>query len=341
MSARNVVLALALAALAATGCRKDRQTPKQLQAEIAALEKERDALRARVMALMEKDPRVEGMPKTPVRVSVPTVLMRELIEKVTAGFVDQVTLELKNLKAKKSGTVKKVVSIGQYDLQVSIDKVSGRLKTGKPDVRFGGNKVTLALPVTVASGSGHATIHFKWDGKNVSGAVCGDMEVTQEVSGKVKPASYPMSGTLVLEATAQFIMARPQFPELKVRLKVDPSAESWAAVDKILAEKTGVCGYVVEKVDVRGILERIVEKGFNVKLPVHKIKPLAVPVGIEPTMTVRGQPVALAIKVGGLTITEHSFWLGAHVSIDAEGLARRALADEPAAPAKPAEPAKP
>jgi hypothetical protein len=337
MSARHAAVLLLLAAAAAAACRADREKPNQIRAEIAALEKEREALRERITELVARDPRVEGMPTTPVRVSVPTGLMRELIEKVTAGFVDQVTLELKNLKAKKTGSVRKVVTIGQYDLQVSIDKVSGRLKTGKPDVQFGGNKVTLALPVTVASGSGHATIHFKWDGKNVSGAVCGDMEVTQVVSGSVKPANYPMSGTLTLEATPQFILARPKFPELKVNLKVVPSKESWAAVDRILAEKTGACGYVVEKVNVRGILERIVEKGFNVKLPVNKIKPLAVPVGIEPTMMVRGEPVALAIKVGGLTITEHSFWLGAHVSVDAEGLAKRALEAKsaPAAPAKP------
>ena len=89
-----------------------------------------------------------------MRVGVPTTLARDLIQRVVAGFVDQVTLELKNLKVKKSGRVKKVVTLGQYDLHVTIHRVTGRLKTGKPDVTFGGNKVTLALPVTVASGTG-------------------------------------------------------------------------------------------------------------------------------------------------------------------------------------------
>ena len=42
---------------------------------------------------------------------------------------------------------------------------------------------------------------------------------------------------------------------------------------------------------------------------------MAVPVGIEPTMEVRGQPVALAIKLGELAITEHMIWLGANVSV--------------------------
>ena len=319
MRARHTVLAtlaavFVLSALAACG-RENRQAPKMLRAEIEALEKERDTLRARMNELMVKDPRLEGMPSTPVRVGVPTTLARDLIQRVVAGFVDQVTLELKNLKVKKSGTVKKVVTIGQYDLNVIIHRVTGKLKTGKPEVTFGGNKVAIALPVTVASGSGNATIHFKWDGKNVAGATCGDMEVTQEVSGGVRPDTYPVAGGLVLAATAKDILAQPRFPLIRVNLKVVPSEKSWAAVDSILGGKEGVCGYVVDKVNVRGIVQKLIDKGFNVRLPTEKIKPMAVPVGIEPTMEVRGQPVALEIKLGDLAITEHMIWLGANVSV--------------------------
>jgi hypothetical protein len=318
MRALSAVAALAassvLAASLACG-RGDRESPDQLRAEIQALEKERDSLRARVDELIVSDPRVKTMPDTPVRVGVPTTLARDLIQRVVAGFVDQVTLELKNLKVKKSGTVKKVVTIGQYDLNVIIHRVTGKLKTGKPEVTFGGDKVAIALPVTVASGTGHATIHFKWDGKNVAGATCGDMEVTQEVSGGVRPDTYPVAGGLVLTATAKDILAEPRFPQTKINLKVVPSEKSWAAVDGILGGKDGLCGYAVEKVNVRGIVQKLVDKGFNVRLPTEKIKPMAVPVGIEPTMMVRGQPVALSIKLGDLAITEDVIWLGARVSV--------------------------
>jgi hypothetical protein len=318
MRARNAAAALAvtpvLAAFLACG-RQDRETPDQLRAEIQALEKERQSLRQRMNELIVRDPRVKSMPDTPVRVGVPTTLARDLIQRVVAGFVDQVTLDLKNLKVKKSGTVKKIVTIGQYDLNVTIHRVTGKLKTGKPEVTFGGDKVAIALPVTVVSGTGRATIHFKWDGKNVAGATCGDMEVTQEVSGGVRPDTYPVAGGLVLTATAKDILAEPRFPQTKVNLKVVPSEKSWAAVDSILGGKDGLCGYAVEKVDVRGIVQRLVDKGFNVRLPTEKIKPMAVPVGIEPTMQVRGQPVALAIQVGQLAITEDVIWLGARVSV--------------------------
>jgi len=307
-----------LGALVLEACagRKDRETPEELRAEIAALAKERDELRPKLDALIVKDPRIQGMPKAPVRVGVPTTLAKDLIERVTAGFVDHVTLELKNLKVDKTGTVKKVITLGDYELHVRIHRVSGRLKTGKPEVSFGGNKVSLAMPVTIASGGGNATINFKWDGKGVSDAVCGDLDVTQDVGGGVKPASYPVAGALVLTATAQEILASPKFPVIKVNLKVDPSEASWAAVQKILDEKHGVCGYVIDKVDVLKIVKGLIDKGFNVRLPTEKIKPMAVPVGIAPTMLVQGRQVELGIKLGELAITEDMIWLGAQVSVD-------------------------
>jgi hypothetical protein len=319
VSARVTVLALLLASFALGCSRGDRTSPKELQAQIDALEKERESLRTKLHELMQDDPLLQGMPTKPVRVGVPTSLARDLITKVVSGFVDQVTLELKNLKVKKSGNVKKVVTIGQYDLHVRIHKVTGKLKTGKPNVKFGGNEVSLELPVRVVSGSGHATIDFKWDGKNVSGAVCGDMEITQDVSGGVKPASYPVAGTLVLTATAREILASPRFPVTKIKLKIEPSQESWSAVEKILADKEGICGYVVDKVNVLGIVQGLIERGFNVRLPTEKIKPMAIPVGIEPSMQVRGKQVELGIKVGELAITDKMIWLGAEIRVEVEG----------------------
>ena len=315
-TAGSVFLALAASsALVGGGCRSDKESEAELRQEIQALESERDHLRTKIDELMVRDPRTLGMPKTAVRVGIPTVLARELVEKVVAGFVDQVELVLTNLHVHKNGTVKKVVTLGAYDLDVTLEEIRGQLKTGRPDVRFGGNKVQVALPVTVASGTGRATIHFTWDGKKVAGALCGDLDITREVSGGVKPDSYPLQGGLVLSATAQQILAAPRFPKLRVTLKVEPSAESWATVQAVLDEKSGVCGFVLEKVDVLKIVRGIVDKGFGVNLPTEKLKAVAVPVGIEPTMTVRDKAIALGIRVGGLAITENTLWLGADVTV--------------------------
>jgi hypothetical protein len=271
----------------------------------------------RGLSTVAKEPRLEGLPDNGVRVGVPTALARTLIQRVAGGLVDSVTLKLAKLRVHKAGTIKKVVTIGEYDLNVMIDEVTGNLKTGKPEVGFGGNQVSVALPVRVASGSGSATIDFKWDGKNVSGAVCGDMEIHQKVSGTVKPDDYPVSGSLLLTATTQQILAVPKFPKIKVKLKVEPSPDSWAAVQKILEDKEGLCGFVLGKVNIPGVLDGLIGKGFDVRLPTEKIQPMAVPVGIARTMTVRGEPLTIEVKVGNLAITEHMIWLGADVALAA------------------------
>ena len=315
----RVVAVLALAAgsaLVPWGCRRDdKKTPEEVTKEIEALERERDLLRAKVDEMLVKDPRIAGMPTSALRVGIPTTLTRELIEKTAAGFVDQVELRLTNIHATKKGTVRKVVRLGAYDLDVLLEEIKGRLKTEKPKVNFGGNKISVALPVKVASGEARATIHFKWEGQGMGGAVCGDLDVTRQVSGGVKPDDYPVAGTLILSATAQEILASPRFPKIRINLKADPTPESWATAQAILDEKTGVCGFAVDKVDVMGIVRRIVEKGFNVTLPTEKLKAMAVPLGIAPTMTVRGKPIALGIKVGHLAITEDMIWLGADVTL--------------------------
>ncbi|MGD9903541.1 MAG: hypothetical protein AB7U83_08725 [Vicinamibacterales bacterium] len=303
--------------------RSGRQTPAALTAEIAALEAERDRLRERLESLVGRDPRLDGMPDAPVRLAVPTSLAADLVTRVIAGVADQVTIELRNLRVRKRGTVRKVITLGDYDLRVTVNRVVGTLRSGTPTVGFGDDEVALALPLEVAAGTGTATIEFTWDGRNISGAVCGDMTVTQEVSGAVVPHTYPVSGRLRLTATPTGILAEPQLPPMRLRLGVVPSNASWQAAQKILDDKTGLCGFVLDRVDVLGAVRRLVDRGFRVRLPVEKLRPVALPVGVEPTLQVRGEPVALGIRVGELAVTEHAIWLGAEVAVTRGELAAR------------------
>lgn len=289
---------------------------ERLRVEVAALERERDLLQRKLDELVPRDKYLQGMPTTSLRIGIPTSLTRDLIERVTAGLVDQVTLILEGLRVRKGGTIRKVVSLGEYDLDVTIDRVVAHLRTGAPTVEFGGNRVKVALPISVASGTGSATIRFKWDGRKLAGALCGDLDITREVSGGVKPARYGVSGSLILASTAEQIVVTPRFPVLTVNLKVVPSAESWAAVRKVIADKEGVCGFVLDRVNILDAVQRIVDKGFNVRLPTDKLKPMAVPVGIEPSVTIRGRVINLGMRVGGLAVTKDVIWLGADVDAD-------------------------
>jgi hypothetical protein len=312
-------------ALAAAACgRKGAASKEELEKEIEALTRERDQLRPRLEALMAKEPRLLDMPDASVRVGIPTSLARSLIERVLGGVTDQVTLELRNMRARKEGTVRKIVTIGTYTLDVDVTRVRGQLRTGAPEVTFGGDQVAVALPVSVASGTGDAKVRFTWDGKNVGGAVCGDLDVTRDVSGSVKRATYPVRGTLALAAKDGQILATPRFPVTRVRLEVEPSHGSWAEVQKLLDEKEGVCGFLVDKIDITKIVRDSLAKGFSVRLPTEKLKPVAVPVGIEPQIAVAGKTVAFAVELGGLAITEQVLWIGANVKVT--------RAEAPAAP---------
>lgn len=292
-----------------------RTTAAELRAQVAALERERDELRRMRESFQVRDRRGEGMPNTRIRVMVPTSLAGRLFEKFITGFADQLTLRLKHIKVHKAGTVKKVVTLGEYDLNVLVNQVTARIKTGAPAITFGDNRIGLTLPATVASGSGRATINFKWDGKNVSGAVCGDMDIEQVVTGNVVPATYTVSGVFNLVAKDATVLMTPRVPPVVVNLRVKASDESWAAVQKILDDKQGVCGFVLDRVDILGVVKNLIDKGFNVKLPTDKLRAVAMPVSVDPEFSVRGRQVGLKISLGGLAVTPHAIWIGADVAV--------------------------
>lgn len=320
MSSWRGLLCAALVALlvVSPGCSR-RPSPAQVwawSAEIQRLQAEQDSLRARAADLVAKDPSIKRLPRGDVVLSVPTVFLRSVVGRVFGDVAGNVTLSLSDLKAHVAKSVKKVVTIGEFVLDVDIHTISAKLRPGQPDIRFGGDQVSLSLPVTVSEGHGDATVHFVWDGKNVAGATCGDLDITQDVSGSVIPSQYLLSGSMNLAARGNEIVCTPVFPETKVRIRVQPSQASWDAVNAILAEKHGVCGWVLDKVDVPKLLEGIVqEKGFNVRLPVDKIRPFVVPAGVRDSLTLGDKTLAFDTRTNTLRIDPDAVWYSADVAL--------------------------
>ncbi len=316
MSTRVIVTLLA-AALLASACQRLGVQPsvRTLRSQVATLERERDALRQRIDAHMAQDARLAAMPEAPVRISVPTSLVQTFVEALAAGFGTDVGVELEDVKARKSGDLKKVFTLGHYDLWVTIDEVRGTLHAGRPEIGFGGNQVSLRLPVTLASGEGTATLRLLWNGTGLSDALCGDIDIRQPVSGRVQPQNYLLQGNLVLTATSQEILGAPRFPPTKLRLAIEPSAESWRALQKILDEKQGMCGFVVGKLDVPGLLRGVLDKGITVRLPLEKIPSFAVPIAVSSTIDVQGKPVALGVRLAGLVVQRQALSLGVSVAM--------------------------
>jgi hypothetical protein len=281
------VLLLGLVLGAGCAGKDSSQQVRQWDAELQRLQSEQDSLRARAAELVQNDPKIQALPQGDVVIRIPTSFIRSVLEKVIEDVASKVTLRLGGIKAHVAKKVKKVVTIGEFTVDVDIQEVVGKLAPQKPGITFTGGKIGLSLPIDVNDGFGKAKIHFVWDGKNVAGATCGDMDVTQVVTGKVVPAKYVVSGTMKLAMRGNQVVCAPQFPETRVNIRVTPTKQSWQAIDSLLASKSGVCGWVLEKVDVKSILKNVVqEKGFNVKLPLSGIKPFVIPAGIRDSVTV-------------------------------------------------------
>ena len=318
--ARAPLLHAALIAVLAvsTGC-SHRASPEQVRAwstELQALQAEQDSLRARAAELVEADPRLRSLPQGDVVVSVPTAFVRDVIERVFDDVADNVTLTLTNLTAHVAKPVKKLVTLGEFNLDVDIHSIHGKLEPRQPDIRFGDDRVLMSLPVAVSEGTGEATLRFRWDGKNVADVTCGDLDVTEKLTGSVIPSDYVVSGRMDLAIRGNEIVCTPVFPETKVRIRVKPSQASWDAVNAILTEKHGMCGWVLDKVDVPALLERVVqEKGFNVRLPVHKIRPFMVPAGVRQSVMVGGKTLTFDTQTRTLRVDPDAIWYSADVAL--------------------------
>ncbi|HET9951696.1 MAG TPA: hypothetical protein VFS09_07890 [Candidatus Eisenbacteria bacterium] len=285
------------------------------EAELGRLQAEQDSLRARSAELVAKDARIQGLPKGDVVIAVPTAFLRSVVERVFTDVVSNVTLRIRGIKAHVAKSVKKIVTIGEFVLDVDVKEVTGKLHPGRPDMKFGADSVSISLPLEISEGHGDADLHFVWDGKRMADVTCGDLDITQSVSGDVIPASYVVTGALHLKVRGRDAVGVFNFPETRLRLRVKPSKESWAAVDSILAEKHGVCGWVLDKVNVPQLLTNIVEeKGINVKLPLDKIKPFAFPAGVRDSIRVGERSLFVDAKANSIRIDPDAVWYSATVS---------------------------
>lgn len=310
-----VVAAFVIASLVSNRAREGRRTTAELQADLVTLRAERDRLRPHVLGALQMDPRLAGMPTREVLVGLPTSLARDLVTQFITGVADQMTLHLSGIRLHKQGDVRRIVPLGDWELNVLLTRVTARLASGAPDVRFGDNRLSLTAPIRVVSGTGSAAINYQWDGRNISGMLCGDMELKETVTGTVTPATYRLTGALHLSSTNEAIVLTPRIPATRIRVHVVPSQASWAKVQGFLDEKGGVCGFVLDRVNIPGALEEFLSKGFEVRLPTEKLKPWTLPIGLASSLTIRDMPVQVAVTDGDLTVTSDMIWLSADVNL--------------------------
>ena len=299
--------------------------PPPTDAELQALLEKREALQKRlteiVVARGEKS--VARAPRGGLMIGIPTSFTRSIIEQTVTGLFREMTLTLRNLKVHKEGDVKvKAIfgkkRVGHFVLDVRIHQVQGILRPGKPDVVFNRNRVSVSLPVKLAEGKGNADIRLQWDSKGLTAnLVCGDTDVTKQVTGGVIPQDYRLSGAFKVSSAGSAITLSPDFPEpLQVRIFVDPSEQAWQAVEEVVKDQRAGCEKALEKIDIKEVLGNIVGRGFNVKIPQKVIKPIRLPAGLKQSLEIQGIRVALHLKPTGLLVSDDRLWYGADVALE-------------------------
>jgi hypothetical protein len=287
------------------------------------LRAERTALRSRLATLAGQDPRVAAAPPGDIKIGVPESLVTRLVREVLAGFLDQVSVTLKDLHVDTDGEVKVktflgTVKAGQWKLGVDIHRVHGMLQPGNAQIAFVGRRVTIALPITLAGGEGKASASFAWDSSGVANAVCRDFEVTQDISGRVAPRTYQVKGAFLLSSRGDGLVATPEFGDIVAHLEVEPSAETWAGVRRTLADQDSFwkCGVALKPEQIEAKLKEVLVRGFDVKLPRKLFREIPLPASLAQSLPpVDGRTYLLQVSPSELAATPGLLWYAADVSL--------------------------
>ena len=310
--------ALVLAALSSAACRQN-PFEERPAADLAALENTRDLLRERLATLRAGDARISQAPEADVLIGMPVALSSALVQQVTRGFLDQVEITLRDIAVHKQDDIRAKTRLGtlkpgHFKLAMMLHEVRALLKPGAPEVDFEGNRLSLALPVELAEGQGRATVSFEWDSRGLGSVVCEDFKAVQPVSGRVAPRSYTVKGAFVLSVEEGLLVAKPDFPDLAVRLIVEPSEETWRGVDAAIKKRSWKCEKALNAVNVPAILKGLLAKGLNVRIPKRIFKPIRLPAGLQTSVSIEGKPYALGVAPLALRVTPDILWFGADVS---------------------------
>ncbi len=302
--------------------------PAPTAAAIRALIEQRRRLRDEFRELLDQRNLLDfaNAPPGNVLVGVPTGFAEDLVGQMVTGLFSEVRLRLKNIKAHHEADVKAKIlftqKVGHFILDVDVKDVRALLKPAVPELKFGGDKIGIRLPVTLADGRGTANVRFQWQGMGLAGAVCGDMDVSPDISSGVMPATYTVAGEFLLAAEGETVVARPRFGEVVLKVVLKPTEETWAVLastlEDIKDDKSGVCRTAIRKIDVRSIVQGIIDKGFEVKLPSKLFKAIALPATVERTVEIHDRRVTLDARPLGLRVTPLMLWYGAAIGAEAE-----------------------
>jgi hypothetical protein len=170
--------------------------------------------------------------------------------------------------------------------------------------------------VHLSRGEVRADLRLRWDSRGIAGAVCPDFEARLAVTGGVVPRAYTLTGRLEGGVDEAKLTAIPSFPDLQVNLQIEPSRESWKALDRLLDRRGLRCRAALKLVDVPGQIRRALAAGFDVRIPPTIVKPLTFPAGLQRELTREGRHTRLRVLPRQLVVTPKLVWYSADVETE-------------------------
>ncbi len=264
-------------------------------------------------------------PRGDIMIGLSTVLTQSIAEKVTTGLFGETTVRLGNLKVHKEGKVRVKMlfakrKVGEFVLDVYIEEARALVRPGAPTLTFHERRIGIGLPFALAEGEGRVRLHFAWDSKGLAAnVVCGDIEITKEATGTVVPQQYHVQGSFGVAVDGNSLTLTPDFPELAVRIFVEPTEQGWNLVDEVVADQRAACRKAMEKIDIKKILGKLLGKGLNIKIPPKVLRPVHLPAGLRQSLSVQGVNVSLDLRTTDLVVSPERLWYGANVTTESLG----------------------
>lgn len=316
-----VGLALAASLLPACGFQSERGAAKRIE----KLKAEYGELHKRFEKAAAAEPMVASAfeARGQVVLAIRSGLIEELAGSVAARYLDQVTIDLADVRAHGSGKLDKQtflgkIKLGAWDIRVELGTMSGHLRAAPPVVSLRPpDLIDIELPVDVEESVGDASLHFTWDSAGMTNLVCKDFETTLNVKGRVLPQRHTLKGALRLANAGGRLTETPLFPDRRIRLRLDLTPESWAAVREALrSEDTlGKCGMLANAEDGIAFLKTLAAKGILVKVPDSIFRSVDLPARLQESVLVNERPIGLRLTAEDLRVETATLWSSATVQI--------------------------
>jgi hypothetical protein len=260
-----------------------------------------------------------------VVVGIPAGVAERVAGEAMAGLVSGIDLTLRDLRFRKADEVRARLllgrrTVGRFVLSVHVRELHAVLRPRKVRLRFDDGRVRLSLPVSVEDGEGRARLRFRWDGRGVAGAVCGDLDVTREVTATVPRRTHTLEGGLRLSVEGTALVAQPELGDVPLRVPIEPSPAAWRVVDDVIASRSALCRAALARVDVRAKIRELLARGVRVTVPRRVLdRPLRLPLAVERSVSVGDRELRLDARPMDVTVGPARLWYGIKVEVGETG----------------------